>query len=75
MRIMTAEEIEENEKGRGWKKYHILAVEDKVSSLRQIKEILDGRYEITIVNSGRQALEFLKEKRPDLIFDRCGNAK
>lgn len=68
MRIMTAEEIEENEKGRGWKKYHILAVEDKVSSLRQIKEILDGRYEITIVNSGRQALEFLKEKKPDLIF-------
>lgn len=68
MRVMTAEEIEENEKGRNGRRYHILAVEDKASSLQQIKEILDGRYEITTVNSGQEVFEFLKEKKADLIF-------
>lgn len=65
---MVADEIEENEKGRNQKTYHILAVDDMVSSLQQIKGILAGKYKISMVKSGQQALEFLKKKKPDLIL-------
>lgn len=68
MDAMVAEEIKENEKGRNQKLYHILAVDDMVSSLHQLKEILEGGYKVSLVKSGEQALEFLKKKKPDLIL-------
>lgn len=68
MYVMSAEELEENEKGRKQKRYHILAVDDMVSSLHQIKGILDKQYKVSLVKSGQQALEFLQKKKPDLIL-------
>lgn len=68
MHVMVADEISQNEKGRNQKLYHILAVDDMVSSLHQIKEILESRYKVSLVKSGQQALEFLKKKKPDLIL-------
>ena len=66
--VMVANEIEENEKGRNRKLYHILVVDDTVSSLQQIREILEGQYRVSLVESGQQALEFLKKEKPDLIL-------
>lgn len=68
MYAMIADEIEENEKGRNQKLYHILAVDDMVSSLQQIKAILSGRYKLSLVKSGQQALEFIEKQKPDLIL-------
>lgn len=68
MHAMVAGEIEENEKGRNQKLHHILVVDDVVSSLYQIKEILEKRYKVSLVKSGHQALEFLQKKKPDLIL-------
>ena len=68
MHAMAAEEIEEYENVRNKETYHILVVDDMVSSLHQMKEILEGEYKVSMVKSGEQALEFLKKKKPDLIL-------
>ena len=68
MHAMIADEIEANEKGRNQRLYHILVVDDMVSSLHQIKAILENRYKVSLVKSGQQALEFIQKKKPDLIL-------
>lgn len=46
----------------------ILVVDDSGMNLRMAKEILEDQFEVVCVNSGALALEFLKEKIPDLIL-------
>lgn len=46
----------------------ILVVDDSGMNLRLAKEILEDKFEVVCVNSGELALEFLKERIPDLIL-------
>lgn len=67
-RVMRSEEIAENEKGRNARKYHILVVDDMVTSLKTVKRILEKEYQVSLVKSGEQALSFLEKVQPDLIL-------
>ena len=49
-------------------KKSILVVDDSSLVLRNIKGILEPRYNVFISNSGKQALRFIPEKKPDLIL-------
>lgn len=49
-------------------KYKILAVDDDVSNLEIIEEILAKAYELKTADSGHQALEILKGFKPDIIL-------
>lgn len=66
--LLIADKIEENEKGRSQRRYHIMAVDENECRLRQIKGILERRYKVSVMNSGQQALEFLQNEKPDLIL-------
>ena len=50
------------------KKPKILIVDDTAVTLRNIKNILDRRYEVFLANSGQQALKFIPEKDPQLVL-------
>lgn len=45
----------------------IMLVDDSPIMLRSIKNILDRRYMVFITTSGRQALNAIPEKEPDLV--------
>ena len=50
---------------------HILVVDDVAVNLKTVKFILEEHYKVSLVNSGRQALEFLNRNIsnfPDLIL-------
>ena len=49
-------------------KKKILAVDDNGPTLRVIKAMLSSEYEVTIVNSGMNAMKFLGKDKPDLIL-------
>ena len=49
-------------------KKHILVVDDDPVMLRTIKSWLSERYQVTMVNSGMNAITFLGKNRPDLIL-------
>lgn len=49
-------------------KYKILAVDDSSISLATIEQMLKERYDVTPLNSGVRALQYLKKNRPDLIL-------
>ena len=65
---LMADEIEQNEKRRRQRRKHVLVVDDVDASLQEIKDVLEGRYKVTLVKSGAHALEFLKQEVPDLII-------
>ena len=46
----------------------ILAVDDSSIILTRISNTLSKDYEVVTVNSGMQALRYLKEEKPDLIL-------
>lgn len=46
----------------------ILAVDDSGILLRSVKNILDGKYEVIVANSGMLAIKQAKKKAPDLIL-------
>ena len=46
----------------------ILVVDDNGPTLRIIKGMLEHDYDVTIVNSGMNAIKALGKKRPDLIL-------
>lgn len=51
------------------RKFRILAVDDNSISLATIEQELKGIYEVTPINSGVRALQYLKQKTlPDLIL-------
>ncbi len=46
----------------------ILVVDDSSLVLRNIKEMLEPEYKVFLSTSGRQALKFIPQKKPDLIL-------
>lgn len=49
-------------------KRRILAVDDNSISLATIEQALKDKYEVTPLNSGVRALQYLKKNKPDLIL-------
>lgn len=49
-------------------KKHILVVDDDVNMLKILKFFLQEDYEVTIVSSGMQALEFITTHTPDMVI-------
>jgi CheY-like chemotaxis protein len=47
---------------------HILIIDDVTTNLKCVSEILKENYRVTMVKSGKQALDFLKISVPDLIL-------
>ncbi len=50
------------------RRYKILAVDDNSISLATIEQILQEKYDVTPLNSGVRALQYLKKNQPDLIL-------
>ncbi|RKI38088.1 response regulator [bacterium D16-51] len=48
-------------------KKKIMLVDDSSVMLRNIKNILDRKYEVFLTTSGRQALKAIPEKEPDVV--------
>ncbi|MCH5264664.1 MAG: response regulator [Lachnospiraceae bacterium] len=48
--------------------YTILIVDDTPVTLRNIKSLLDKKYEVILATSGKQALKLIPEKAPDIIL-------
>lgn len=47
---------------------HILVVDDDVMNLRIAEKMLKGQFRVECVDSGEKALEFLKDRIPDLLL-------
>ena len=47
---------------------HILIVDDVTANLKMASDVLQDDYRLSMAKSGKQALEFLKKARPDLIL-------
>ena len=47
---------------------HILVVDDVSTNLKCVGLILKDKYKVTMVKSGREALDFLKGAIPDLVL-------
>lgn len=50
------------------KEFKVLIVDDTAATLRNIKSILDSKYEVLLANSGKQALKFIPEKKPHVVL-------
>ncbi len=47
---------------------HILIIDDDVSALKTLRYHLQDTYRVSVVNSGKAALDFLLKHKPDLIL-------
>ena len=47
---------------------HILVVDDDVNMLKTLRYYLQDQYKVTVVNSGKVAIDFLSKYTPDLIL-------
>lgn len=47
---------------------HILVVDDERVGLKLMKTYLEDDYEVSLVNSGEAALEFMQKHKPDLVL-------
>lgn len=65
-RVNTAYKEEEN--GEDNDKAKILIVDDNAIVLRNVKNILDEKYNVIIANNGEKGLEFARTRKPDLIL-------
>lgn len=59
-------EASETDYGNEW--MHVLVVDDSMLALRNIKRLLKERYHITMAESGKQAISYMKKKKPDLVL-------
>lgn len=50
------------------RKKHILVVDDVTLNLKCAEDVLKEKYRLTLVSSGKEALEFLQKGTPDLIL-------
>ena len=50
------------------KRKNILIVDDSGAYLRSVRDWLEGRYQITLANSGTMAIKSMSKKLPDLIL-------
>lgn len=62
--IFIREEQRMNEKN----KFHILVVDDNAVLLRNVKNILEEEYSVSVAASGLQAIMSMQKKKPDLIL-------
>lgn len=46
----------------------ILVVDDNSSNLQMVKNILQTDYQVSLVNNGERALQYLAVKKPDIIL-------
>lgn len=49
-------------------KKHILVVDDDLNMLKTLRYYLQDKYKVTVVNSGKVAMDFLSRFTPDLIL-------
>lgn len=49
-------------------KRHILVIDDDAETLKTLRYFLQDRYRVSVVSSGKVAVEFLLKFRPDLIL-------
>lgn len=47
---------------------HILIIDDDVNMLKTLRYYLQDAYKVTVINSGKVAIEFLLKYTPDLIL-------
>lgn len=47
---------------------HILVIDDDVNMLRTLRLYLQDAYKVTVINSGKAAVDFLLKYTPDLIL-------
>lgn len=47
---------------------HILIVDDNSNELKMLRYYLQGSYKVTLISSGKAAMDFLSKYRPDLIL-------
>lgn len=47
---------------------HILIIDDDVNMLKTLRYYLQDQYKVTVVNSGKVAVDFLLQYTPDLIL-------
>ncbi len=66
LRIQDKEETEVSTEEKPQK--HILVVDDNALVLRNVKDMLEPDYKVSVANSGEQALKFIPIKNPDLIL-------
>lgn len=62
------EQYNERERYYLLSKKHILIIDDDVNMLKLLRMFLSDDYQVTIVDSGKQALEFIVRHTPDLIL-------
>lgn len=46
----------------------VMVVDDDAGTLRNIKSLLEGMYDVVLANSGRKALEIIAMENPDVIL-------
>lgn len=61
------EEMEEDVSER-YRKRRILLIDDSGIQLRMMREILKGKYDVDMAESGKEALHMIKRQEPDLIL-------
>ena len=49
-------------------KKHILIVDDDPNTLKTLRYYLQDAYKVTVIGSGKVAMEFLSKYRPDLVL-------
>lgn len=49
-------------------KKHILIVDDDPNTLRTLRYYLQDAYKVTVISSGKVAMDFLSKYRPDLVL-------
>lgn len=64
----VAKEIISFEKSHPHTKKKVLLVDDSGTMLRNMKSLLDGKYEIVMANSGAMAIKCITLNKPDLIL-------
>ena len=68
------EDMEENQKvviehaDKVSNKRHILVIDDDVNMLKTLRLYLQDAYEVTVISSGKAAVDFLLKYTPDLIL-------
>ena len=62
---LEKEEVQEEAKSD---RKHVLVVDDNAVTLRSIKKMLEGAYDISVAISGMQAMTSIGKKQPDLIL-------
>lgn len=68
LNITTEIEQETNVEHEISEKKRVLVVDDNGPTLRTIKAMLDAEYDVTVVNSGMNAMKAIGKRRPNLIL-------